>query len=44
MGKKTTLFVSVEVWEEVKNRKQLGQTTDDVLRIALELPPTKEAT
>ena len=35
MSKLTTLSVSVEVWTEVKNRKKLGVTTDDVLREAL---------
>jgi len=43
MGRKTTLFVTQEVWAEVKNRKKLGQTTDDVLREALELPPSEVA-
>jgi len=39
MSKKTTLFVSAEVWYEIKNLKQLGDTTDSVLRRVLGLPP-----
>ena len=42
MNKKTTLYVSKEVWQEVKKRKDLGDTTDDILRVALELPENKE--
>lgn len=40
--KKTTLLVTKEVWKEVKDRKELGETTDDVLRKALELPPREQ--
>jgi len=38
MGRKTTLYVSEDVWKEVKTRKQLGETVDDVLRRILDLP------
>lgn len=36
--KKTTLLVSKEVWTEVKRLKDLGDTTDDVLRRLLNMP------
>jgi hypothetical protein len=42
MEKKTTLTVTKEVWEEIKKRKDLGDTTDDVLRKALELPKKED--
>jgi len=38
----TTVKVTEEVWREINTRKELGETCDDVLRKALELPE-KEA-
>lgn len=39
----TVVRVSKEVWDEIKKRKDLGVTSDDVLRNALKLPPRVEA-
>jgi len=41
-SKSTTIRVSPEVWKEVNTRKELGDTVDDVLRRALNMPD-KEA-
>jgi len=38
----TAVKVTETVWREITHRKELGQSADDVLREALELPPNKE--
>lgn len=38
----TAVRVTETVWREIRDRKGIGDSADDVLRKALELPPNKE--
>ena len=35
---RTTILVSIEVWQHLHNQKQLGESMDRVLRRLLKLP------
>jgi len=39
----TAVKVTKTVWREIQLRKELGDSADDVIRAALQLPVNKEA-